>query len=79
MEALELKFNIHKIIDAIQNKQVLQTLYDFLKFKENEKDGLLWEALDDEQKQEVMLAYHESENEENLVDAKVIFKNFKSR
>lgn len=77
METLELKSNIHKIVDAIQNEQVLQTLYDFLKLKEFEKDGSLWKSLNDEQKQEVMLAYEESEDERNLVDAKAVFNSFK--
>lgn len=79
MEALELKSNIHKIIDSIQNEQVLQSLYNFLKLKNNEKEGSIWTSLNEEQKQEVMLAYEESEDEENLVDAKVVFKNFKWR
>ncbi|MVN20973.1 hypothetical protein GO621_05410 [Mucilaginibacter sp. HMF7410] len=77
MEALELKFHIHQIVDAIQNEQVLQTLYDFLKSKENEKDGSLWESLNEEQKKEVMLAFEESEDEGNLVDAKTVFRNFR--
>lgn len=75
MEAVELKSNIHQIVDAIQNQQVLQTLYDFLKPKENEKNTFIWDSLNEEQKQELLLAYGESENQENLVDATVIFKN----
>lgn len=76
MEAVELKSNIHQIVDAIQNQQVLQTLYDLLKPKENEKNTFIWDSLNEEQKQELLLAYEESENQENLVDATVIFKNF---
>lgn len=57
MEALELKSNLHKIIDSIQNEQVLQTLYNFLKLKNNEEEGAIWASLNKEQKQEVMLAF----------------------
>ncbi len=62
MEAVELKSNIHQIVDAIQNQQVLQTLYDFLKPKENEKNTFIWDSFNEEQKQELLLAYEESEN-----------------
>ena len=77
MEVIELKSHIHKIIDTTENQQVLQTLYDFLKLKENESDNLLWESLNKEQKDEVLLAYEESEHPKNLVDVKTVFKNFK--
>ena len=33
MGTVELKTNIHKIVDGIQNEQLLQTLYDFFKSK----------------------------------------------
>ena len=77
MQVLELKSNIHQIIDTLDNELLLQTLYDFLKQKETEKDGLIWSTLNEAQKQEVLLAFEESEDAENLVDAKVVFKNFK--
>jgi hypothetical protein len=64
----ELKSNIIKMVDDIQNQQLLQTLYDFLKVRETSKTGELWQSLTEEQKQEVLLAYDESEDEHNLVD-----------
>lgn len=77
MEATELKAHIHKIVDVTENEQVLQTVYDFLKVKENKSDNLIWESLNEDQKDEVLLAYEESEYPKNLVDAKTVFKNFK--
>ena len=73
MGTIDLKSNIHKIVDGIQSEQLLQTLYDFLKVRETNKPGRLWDTLTEEQKQEVLLAYDESEDENNLVDRDKVF------
>ncbi len=74
METRELRSNIHKIVDGIQNEQLLKTIYDFLKIRETNKPGRLWDSLTEDQKQEVLLAYDESEDENNLIDRKKVFK-----
>ena len=74
MGAVELRSGIHKIVDSIQNEQLLQALYDFLKVKQEAKPGKLWATLTEEQKQEVLLALEESENEANLIELKDFFK-----
>lgn len=74
MGTVELKSNIYKIVDGIQNEQLLQTLYDFLKARETRRTGRLWNTLTEEQKNEVLLAYEESEDESNLVDSDKVFK-----
>lgn len=38
MESIEIKLNIHKIISEIQNEQLLQTIYDYLKTATAYKD-----------------------------------------
>lgn len=77
MGTVELKTNIHKIVDRIQNEQLLRTLYDFLKARENNQTGQLWNSLTEEQKKEVLLAYEESEDENNLIDGESVFKKKK--
>ncbi len=74
MSTLELKSNIHKIVETIQNEQLLQTIYDFLNTNKNNESAKLWETLTDVQKNEVLLAYSESEDENNLIDGDEIFK-----
>ena len=74
METRELRSNIHKIVDGIQNEQLLKTIYDFLKIRETSKPGRLWDSLTEDQKQEVLLAYDESESENNLIDREKVFK-----
>lgn len=77
METLELRSNIHKIVDGIQNEQLLKTIYDFLKVRETNEPGRLWDSLTEDQKQEVLLAYDESEDENNLIDREKVFKSTK--
>ncbi|MEJ0057388.1 MAG: hypothetical protein WDN75_18065 [Bacteroidota bacterium] len=77
MRSIELKLNIHKIVDGIQNEQLLQSLYDFLKIKEKSKTGEHWASLSNEQKKEVLMAYDESEDEGNLVSKEKVFRKSK--
>ena len=68
MKTVDLKNNIHKIVDEIQNEQLLQTVYDFLKVKKSNQSGKYWETLTDNQKNEVLLAFEESEEDYNLIN-----------
>jgi hypothetical protein len=77
MEAIKLKSNIHKMVDGIQSEQLLQTLYDFLKAREKSRSDGLWNSLTEKQKEEVLLAYEESEDDNNLVDRDKVFNRNK--
>ena len=55
-----MKSDLHKILDKIENEQLLRTIYDFLKQSENVEEGLIWKTLTEEQKREIYLSYEES-------------------
>ena len=74
MESVDLKSSIHQIIDRIESEQLLTTIYDFIKLRENEKDSPIWQLLSTDQKQHVLASYEESEDDSNLIDAKDVFK-----
>lgn len=75
MNTLELKSTIHKLVDTIESEQFLQTVHDFLKSRQT--DNGVWSSLTAEQKEEVLLAFEESENEDNLIDSRLLFKRNK--
>ena len=77
MSTIELKSNLHKIVDKIDNEQLLQTIYDFLKLSENSQEGQIWKSLTEEQKNEVYLSYQESEDDKNLVSWDEVNKKVK--
>jgi hypothetical protein len=68
MGTIELKSDLHKILDKIDNEQLLRTIYDFLKQRENAVEGQIWKTLSEEQKKEVYSSYQESEDDKNLTD-----------
>lgn len=68
MGTIKLKSNLHKIVDKIDNEQLLHAVYDFLRQRMGSKEGEIWKSLTEEQKKEVYLSYAESENDDNLRD-----------
>ncbi len=77
MGTIELKSNLHQIVDRIKDERLLQAIYSFLKERENSKDSSMWDSLTDQQKKEVLLAYDESEDEANLIEDKDVWKKLK--
>ena len=76
MGTIELKSNLHKILDKIENEQLLRTIYDFLKQSENAEEGQIWKTLTEEQKKEVYLSYEESQDDKNLIDWDTVKKKY---
>ena len=67
MGTIELKSNLHKMVDKIDNEQLLHAIYDFLKDRMSSEEGKIWQSLTEEQKKEVYLSYQESEDNDNLI------------
>ena len=77
MAAIDLKSNLHKIVDRINDERLLHAVYSFLKERENSRDGDMWESLTEEQKKEVLKAYDESEDDSNLLDDEDVWRAIK--
>ncbi|WP_034258784.1 hypothetical protein [Aequorivita capsosiphonis] len=74
MGTTELKNSLLEMMSDIQDEQLLQSLYDFLKSHKISKTSLLWDKLSDNEKEQVLVAFEESEIEENLIPYKEVFK-----
>ena len=77
MSTVELKASLHQLIDGIQNSNLLESLHDILSERKNSKDGHLWNSLTDSQKKEVLDAYLESEDPDNLTSHSEVLRKFK--
>ncbi len=67
MNTLELKKDFHSLIDSIDNESLLSGFYDLLKRRISGKEGKLWDGLTKEEREELNLAFEESEKRENLI------------
>ena len=68
MNIMELKKNFHRLIDSIDNESLLRNFYDFIQTKTRTKDGELWGRLNEDEQKELLLAFEESEDPDNLID-----------
>jgi hypothetical protein len=76
MGKVELKSDLHKSLDKIENEHLLRAIYDFLKQNENVEEGQIWKSLTEEQKKEVYMSYEESQDDNNLIDWDQVKKKF---
>ena len=75
MKIKELRSEFHSLIDQIEDPIILEQFYNGLS-KSVESGHSLWDSLTPEQQQGVLLAYEESEDENNLVSLAEIKSKF---
>ena len=74
MSTVELKSHIIKLVEDIQNDELLESLLEFLSKRKDSSSADMWSDLNAEQQQEVLDAYEESENEGNLEEKEKLFR-----
>ncbi len=77
MGTVELKSNLHQLIDGIQNPKLLESLNEILEARKRSSRGGLWNSLTAEQQKEVLASFDESENPENLIPHSQILRENK--
>lgn len=65
---MELRERLHKMIDRVENDELLQSIYQVLLVSKSDVSGKLWQSLTQEQRDEVLLSLIESDDDANLVD-----------
>jgi len=64
---MKIKDDFHHLIDTIEDEQLLKSYYQLIQKINNHSDGNLWAALNEEEKKELLVAYDESFDENNLL------------
>lgn len=77
MTTLELRSNIHRLIDTIQDESVLSGFYAILIKTKERKNGVLWQNLTKEEQDELLQIERESREESNLVSNSEMIKKHK--
>ena len=76
MGTIELKSDLRRILDKIEDEQLLRTIYDFLRQSENAEVGQIWKTLTEEQRKEVYASYEESKDDKNLTSWEDVKKKY---
>ncbi|MCX6257783.1 MAG: hypothetical protein NTW49_07815 [Bacteroidia bacterium] len=77
MTTMELKNNFHRLIDNINNDNVLTKFYDILSRAKDSNEGSLWSGLSIEEQNELILIEKESQNPQNLISNSDMIKKHK--
>ncbi|NJM24791.1 MAG: hypothetical protein HC859_03990 [Bacteroidia bacterium] len=57
----------HELIDKIDNEKVLKSYFELVKRLNNNQTGKLWDSLNSEEKDELLVSYEESFDQKNLL------------
>ena len=72
MTTLELRNNLHNIINKIDDDNLLQKFYELIFKKTQEKNGQLWNRLTIKEQEELLQSDIDSEEETNLISHLII-------
>jgi hypothetical protein len=64
---MKIKDDFHHLIDSIEDEQLLQRYYQLIQKINDNQNGHLWNSLNEDEKKELMIAYEESFDSNNLV------------
>ncbi|MCF8462185.1 MAG: hypothetical protein K9G46_15795 [Flavobacteriales bacterium] len=64
----------HKLIDTIDDDEVLTAYYQLINGLNESKHGQLWNSLSKDEQEEVLVSYEESFDEKNLIDHNVVME-----
>ena len=76
MDTLELKTNLHKLIDTINDDSILYGFYKLLNNSTNIEEGSLWKRLSSEEREELLEIEKESHNISTLIPHKDMKKKY---
>jgi hypothetical protein len=64
---MKTKEAFHKLIDEIKDEEVLKGYFQLIRQLDINQTGSLWNTLNQEEKEELLLSYDESLNPDNLI------------
>jgi hypothetical protein len=64
---MKTKEDFHKLIDSIENEQVLKSYYELISKLNSNETGKLWESLTQSEKEELLISVEESKDSNNWI------------
>ncbi len=72
MDKSTIKSDFHRLIDRIDNEELLSAFYQLLEKRSEQQTGKMWNTLTEEEKNELLLSYEESRDENNWISGEEI-------
>ena len=69
---MTIKDNFHHLIDSIEDEELLKVCYLLFEKIRDEQNGHLWNSLSEGQQQELLAAYGESFDQDNLLSHETV-------
>jgi hypothetical protein len=69
---MTIKDNFHHLIDSIDNEDLLKACYQLIEKIRDGQNGHLWNSLGEDQQKELLAAYEESFDEQNLLSHEAV-------
>lgn len=66
--------DINTLLESIEDLDKLEAIYELIEYYRNKKDTRTWNYLTQEQRDHILRAFDESENDDNLVPMNEVFK-----
>jgi len=64
---MKIRDDFHQLIDNIEDEQVLQHYSELIRKRNEDEDGNIWNDLSEAKKKDLLVAYDESFNKNNLL------------
>ncbi len=64
---MKTKAAFHELIDNIEDEEILKGYFKLIQKLNSHQTGQLWNSLNEEEKNELLLSYEESLNQNNLI------------
>ncbi len=71
-----LKKNFHRLIDKVEDKELLDQFYKALSFSSERKEGILFNGLSAKEKKTLMKSYEESKSRKNLISHEKVMQMY---
>jgi hypothetical protein len=64
---MKIKDDFHHLIDSIEDEELLKAYYLLIQKINDDQNGHLWNGLNEDEKKELLIAYEESFDSNNLL------------
>lgn len=77
MNTSVLKSDLHNLIDGLEDEKLLERFYQEIVTVITNSQTSIWDDLPEAQKNQILMSYEESKDENNLIDHEEVMEKYK--